>query len=216
MGVLRRLTGRTLAERHLERGLVHLDKQEYSEAIADLVEAIALEPYNAELYSTRGFIYLESNNEAYLEYAREDLEYALYLDASQWVAEFCLGMIAYGQDELEEALRRFTLARERGGKKKPEIYYYLALIHYKSDDLVRASKEMDTALRLFREQKDSRKKFAQEWLAEFDKSQKNLVPSKPVPTRRVIPPRTTRRPSVVESGSLGYDRQRSRNLDDTT
>ncbi len=199
VGILRAFTGgRTLVERYLERGLHHLDTGEYEDAIADLSEAIAQEPYNAELYATRGFIYLESDNEEYLKYARADFDYALYLDPEQWAADYCLGMIAYAEEDYEEALRRFSAARERA-PLRPEIYYYRALCHYRLGDPQRAAEEMDLAIQLF-EPRDSRKRDAKQWLREFQKPAgqmerpvKDALPARPSLTGR---PAEGERPDV--------------------
>ncbi len=168
MGVLRRLASRrTLAERYLERGLYHLDKGKYEDAIADVTEAIAHEPANAELYATRGFIYLEMDDAGYLDYARQDFEYALYLDPEQWVAAYGLGMMAYGEEDYSEALRRFDAARD-SAPLRPEIYYYRALCHYRLGERQRAISEMDIATQLF-EPEDRRHLDATRWIKEFKK-----------------------------------------------
>lgn len=168
MGVLRRLASRrTLAERYLERGLYHLDKGKYEDAIADVTEAIAHEPVNAELYATRGFIYLEMDDESYLDYARQDFEYALYLDPDQWVAAYCLGMMAYAEQDYAGALRRFDAARD-SAPLRPEIYYYRALCHYQLGEAQRAISEMDVATQLF-EPEDRRHLDAARWIKEFKK-----------------------------------------------
>lgn len=173
MGVLRLFSGRTLAERYLERGLHFLDKKKYDDALADLTSAIGEEALNAELYATRGFIYLESDREEYLEYARADFEYALYLDPKQWVAEYCLGMIGYAEEHFEEALRRFTVARDLA-HLHPEPYYYRALCFYKLHEHERAAKEMDLAFQVFEQQDDRRKSQAKRWKKIFEKELRQL------------------------------------------
>lgn len=169
MGVLRRITGRTPAERYLERGLWHLDRKKYEDALADLSEAIHHEPYNAELYTTRGFIYLESNRDDYVDYAREDFEYALYVDPAQWVANYCLGMLAYAAEEYNEALRLFTLARDHA-HLHPEPYYYRALCYFQLGDPERARLEMNMAIQILEEQGDSRRNSAKRWRTHFNKA----------------------------------------------
>ncbi len=173
MGMRRLFGGRTLAERYLERGLYYLDKKKYDDALADLTSAIVEEPYNAELYATRGFIYLESNQETYLEYARSDFEYALHLDPKQWVAHYCLGMIAYAAEEYAEAMGRFTLTRDLA-PDKPEAHYYRGLCAFQLGLLADALADMQRALDLFDEQDDSRKNSARRWLTQFRKAQKQL------------------------------------------
>ena len=168
MSVLRRLTGRTLAERYLERGLWHLDKKKYDDALADLAEAIHQEPYNAELYTTRGFIYLEADDDEYVGFAREDFDYALYIDPEQWVAHYCLGMLDYAAENYDEALRRFTLARDHA-HLHPEPYYYRALCYYQLDEPERALIDINTAIQIFEEQHDSRRNSAKRWRTHFNK-----------------------------------------------
>lgn len=194
MGVLRRLTGRTLAERYLERGLWHLDKKKYDDALADLGEAINQEPYNAELYATRGFIYLEANDDEYVDYAREDFEYALYIDPEQWVAHYCLGMLDYANGDYDEALRRFTLARDYA-HLHPEPYYYRALCYYQLDQPERAILEMNMALQILEEQHDSRRSSAKRWRTHFNK---------------VVRERKRRQPQLGSGASSQYLREQQR------
>jgi tetratricopeptide (TPR) repeat protein len=168
-------SGRTLAERYLERGLFHLDKKKYEDALADLTSAIGEEPYNAELYATRGFIYLESNKESYLEFARSDFEYALFLDPAQWVAEYCLGMIAFAEEDYVLALQRFSSAREHA-PDHAEPYYYRAVCLYHLGHPVQALADMEQAIIIFAEQKDSRKRFATKWKTLLKRAVKDLPP----------------------------------------
>lgn len=206
--MLRRLTGRrSMAERYLERGLHHLDKGEYEDALADVSAAIALEPYNAELYATRGFIYLESgaDNPAYADYAQEDLEYALYLDPEQWVAEYCLGMMAYAEGDYHEALRRFNAAYERA-PLRPEVYYYRALCHNQLGDPAQAAAEMELAIDLF-PRRDSRKRDARKWLRMFKKAAKSRRGQRV--GRRASGALPPGRPSVTEAAALVSSRNDS-------
>ncbi len=160
---------RTLAERYLERGLYALDHRKYDDAIADLTEAIAHEPENAELYTTRGFIYLQSNNADYLPYARADFEYALHLDSQQMVAQYGLGMMAYAAGDYHEAMRRFDLAREIS-PLRAEIYYYRALCRYQLGDPQGAVKEMEELARPLFAAGDPRHLDAAKWINVFKKA----------------------------------------------
>ncbi len=172
MGVLKLFSGRSLAERYLERGLVHLDKKQYEEALADLTSAIEEEPYNAELYTTRGFIYLESNRAEFLDFARADFAYALRLDPRQWVAHYCLGMIAFAAQEYRDALESFVAAHLHA-PSRPEIRYYLGLCHARLGELDDAIGEMIAAVELFQEQADSRQRYARSWLRLLKQAQRS-------------------------------------------
>ncbi len=171
VGVLRLFATRSLAERYLERGLVHLDRKQYEEALADLTSAIVEEPYNAELYATRGFIYLESNRPEFLEYARADFDYALQLDPTQWVAHYCRGMIAFAAQEYREALDSFAAAHIHV-PLRPEISYYLGLCHAYLEELEDAIRDMAAAVDLFQAQNDSRQRYARSWLRLFKQAQR--------------------------------------------
>ncbi|MBN1963837.1 MAG: tetratricopeptide repeat protein [Anaerolineae bacterium] len=174
MSFLRRVGRRwTMADRYLERGLYHLDKKKYEDALADLNAAIEHEPDNAELYATRGVIYAESDNEDYADYARDDLTYARYLDPKQWVAEYYLGMMSYHEEDYHEALRRFTAARDLA-PLRPETYYYRALCYYKLDDVGTARIEMELARQLLDQEGDRRFREARRWLKIFEKEGKRL------------------------------------------
>lgn len=207
MGLLRLSRPRTYAERYLERGLYHLDKKKYEEGIADLSEAIEHDPHNPELYTTRGFIYLEANEAAFLDYAREDFEYALYLNPKEMVAVYCLGMMAYGQGDYEAALTHFARAREIA-PLRAEIYYYRALCYYELGNLQRAYDEMDIAKPLF-EAGDPRHLAAEKWFNKFKRELKSRSRASKKPKTEQpaapIPPLTTSRPSVTER-LYGQDR----------
>lgn len=172
MGVLKLFSGRSLAERYLERGLYHLDKKQYEEALADLTSAIGEEPYNAELYTTRGFIYLESNRAEFLDFARADFTYALRLDPRQWVAHYCLGMIAFATQEYQDALESFAAAHLQA-PSRPEVNYYLGLCYARLEELDDAIREMTTAVELFQEQADSRQRYARSWLRLLKQAQRS-------------------------------------------
>ncbi|MBN2470625.1 MAG: tetratricopeptide repeat protein [Anaerolineae bacterium] len=212
MGVLKLFSGRTLAERYLERGLFHLDKRKYEDALADLTAALGEEPFNAELYATRGFIYLESDREEYLEYARADFEYALHLNPQEWVAEYCLGMITYAEEAYDVALRHFTAARDLA-HLHPEPYYYLGLCYYRLRDFDRAIFCMKQAFEIFEESGDSRKGYARRWKTAIEKEKKQLkaggaaaLPGGYSPTRTGAVS-GGERPTVIEA-RVNHDRYR--------
>ncbi len=194
MGVLKLFSGRTLAERYLERGLAHLDKKKYEDALADLSAAIEEEPFNAELYATRGFIYLESDRATYLAYARTDLEYALHLDPRTWVAAYCLGMIAYAEEDFEAARHHFTVARDLA-PDHPEPRYYLALCYYRLHDLDRAMACMEKAFEIFEESGDSRKRDAKRWKTAMTQEKKQR------PVNRAAALHTGSAPQLSDSAS---------------
>lgn len=174
MGVLRRLTGRSAAERYLERGLVHFQKNKVLEALADLTEAIALEPFNAEYYTTRGFIYIQGEDDEYREFARADFEYAIHLDPDQWVAEYCLGLIAYYEQDYVQALQRFFTAQQEA-PERAEILYCSALCYYYLDHVEVALQNMEAAFDIFEEQKDrAGLKVARKWRTLLRKEMRTL------------------------------------------
>lgn len=210
MGVLKLFSGRPLAERYLERGLAHLDKKKYEDALADLTAAIGEDAYNAELYATRGYIYLESDREEYLEYARADFEYALHLNPREWVAAYCLGMITYAEQDHETALRYFSAARDLA-HLHAEPYYYMGLCYYRLNDFDRAIACMKQAFEIFEESGDSRKGYARRWKTALEKEKKQLKASGAAAlpggyTPRTAPPAPgAERPTVID-GNATYDR----------
>lgn len=174
MNLLRSLARpRTLAERYLERGLYNLDRRQYDDALADLTEAIAHEPRSAELYTTRGLVYVEAGKKDYVPYARADFEYALTLDPGQMVAHYGLGMIAYGQEKYDEALEHFNAARDIA-PLRPEIYYFRALSYFQMGDAQRALDEMDIAMPMF-DPGDPRHLDAARWKTAFKKRIKPAI-----------------------------------------
>ena len=204
MGVLRRLAGRSAAERYLERGLDHFQKNKALEALADLTEAIALEPFNAEYYTTRGFIYIQGEEDDYREFARADFEYALHLDPAQWVAEYSLGLICYYEQDYEQALQRF-FAAQQNAPERAEILYCSALCYYYLDHVEIALQNMQAALDIFDETNDKAGlKVARKWRTQlkkevraFKKQQKALESGKKARPR----PQSDVRPDIIDMKS---------------
>ncbi len=134
-------------ERHLERGLHFFAKGKYDEALADLDEAIASSPRNAELYATRAMILAEMGDQ---DAAYEDLEHTLKLDDRQWVVHYLRGLLAYRGKNHDDAIEHLSQA-QRYAPLRPEIFYLRSVVYYDLGQLERARDEMDSALQLFKD-----------------------------------------------------------------
>jgi len=156
---LRRLT---IAERYYERGLDELAKDRLSQALADLDQAIAQNPRNAEFYAARGLALLRSEWEADAE---QDFAQALKLDPTQWLAHYGRGMLAFKEGDFTAALDRFSRAQHLA-PQRPEIYVYRAVSFFRAGNLREAIADMEYALTLF-EPRDRRRELAGQWLELF-------------------------------------------------
>jgi tetratricopeptide (TPR) repeat protein len=165
------------ADEYYQLGLDAYKKGRFDVAINNLNDAIALMPNRAELYATRGFVYMEDGVK---DKAQADFQQAIKLYPLEMLAHYGRGMIAYNDRNWDEAIAHFTDAY-KADPKRPETLYYLALAyHHKGDNQEAARRVMETALAAFPET-DKRKSDAQKWLREFSK----LLDKKAAPTLKL-------------------------------
>lgn len=148
----------SLSQRYLERALDFYGKKKYSQALADLDEAIRADKRNAELYATRGLILIQTGE---TEEGLVDVAHALKIDPSQWVAYYAQALQAYESQKYAEALQYLRLA-QRYSPLRPEIYIYMAAAHYQAGDKSAAEREIDSALQVL-QAKDKLTSFARKW-----------------------------------------------------
>jgi Flp pilus assembly protein TadD len=149
----------TVAERYYERGLDELAKDRLSQAIADLDQALAHDPRNAEYYAARGLALLRDEWEADAE---QDFARALKLDPTQWLAHYGRGMLAFSEGDFAAALDHFSRA-QRLAPQRPEIYIYRGASFFRAGNSGEAIADMEFALTLL-ELRDPRREVAGRWL----------------------------------------------------
>jgi Flp pilus assembly protein TadD len=152
----------TPAERHYERGLDFYSKNKLDMALADLNEAIELEPNNAEFYVARGLILLQSNAP---DEAEENFAWGLKLDPTQWLVYYGRAMQAFKESRYPDAVDLFSRA-QRIEPERPEIYFYRAAAFYQMGNTDEARRDMEYAQNLLGNT-DPRYKQAGQWLTMF-------------------------------------------------
>ncbi len=163
----------TIAERYYERGLDELSKDRLSQALADLDQAIAQNPRNAEYYAARGLALLRDEWEADAE---QDFAQALKLDATQWLAHYGRGMLAFKEGDFTAALDHFSRA-QRLAPQRPEIYVYRAASFFRAGNPREAIADIEYALTLF-EPRDRRREQAGQWLEIFRRAASRQPPAR--------------------------------------
>lgn len=148
-----------LPDRYYERALDHFARERLNLALADLDEAIALNPRKAEYYAARGLVLLLSEWHADAE---ADFAQALRLDPAQWLAYYGRGMLAFQGGNFTAAIDQFSRAQQLA-PQRPEIYVYRAVAFYRAGNAGEAIADLQVALPLF-PPRDSRREVAQRWL----------------------------------------------------
>ena len=100
--------------------------------------------------------------------AIDDFETALRLFPHEMLAHYGLGIIAYKDQDWDEALQAFTAAYY-ADQQRPETLYYLALTYYHKRDLASAANLMKLANDRFEATNDKRKSDSGKWLRELGK-----------------------------------------------
>ncbi|MGJ3240402.1 MAG: tetratricopeptide repeat protein [Anaerolineae bacterium] len=159
------------ADEYYHLALGHYDKRNLDEAVLNINQAIAMYPQRAEYYAARGYFRLQDGlpNEA-----EPDFDQALILNPYEILANYGKGVIAYNQQNYETARQYFTHAWA-ADNQRPEILYYLALVHHRQRENIQAKQWMSQAADRYEQQaehdRDARKRMrdAEKWLREFDK-----------------------------------------------
>jgi tetratricopeptide (TPR) repeat protein len=153
------------ADEHYKQALEAYRKGDYDTAVDSMKNAIAAMPNKAEYYAARGIMYLD---DGVPKSAAEDFDAALSLFPHEMLAHYGKGMIAYKNQEWDEALQHFTAAYY-ADTTRPETLYYLALTYYRKRDFASAANLMKLANDRFEATNDKRKADSQRWLRELAK-----------------------------------------------
>ncbi len=148
------------ADEYYKQALEAYRKGDYDTAVDAMKNAIAALPKKAEYYAARGLMYLE---DGVTQSALEDFDQALQLFPHEMLAHYGKGIVAFKDQNWEEALQHFTAAYY-ADQQRPETLYYLALTYYHLRDFASAANLMKLANDGFEAANDRRKSDAQKWL----------------------------------------------------
>lgn len=124
--------GGETAEKYMQAGFIHFQKQEYDQAIASFQKAVELEPKAAAGYNMLGMAYRFKANQLGIPELRSKeiaaFQKALEADPQYWVAMINLGVTYYGQGEKAKAapLLKKALALNPQHPEKVEIEKMIA------------------------------------------------------------------------------------------
>jgi tetratricopeptide (TPR) repeat protein len=106
--------GGETAEKHMQAGFIHFQKQEYDQAIASFQKAVELEPKAAAGYNMLGMAYRFKANQLGIPELRAKeiaaFQKSLEADPKYWVAMINLGTTYSGQGEKAKAAPLFKKA----------------------------------------------------------------------------------------------------------
>ncbi len=153
------------ADTYYRQALEAYKKNDFDTAIDAMKNAIEALPGKAEYYAARGLMYLD---DGVTQNAIEDFDQALRIFPHEMLAHYGRGIIAFKDQDWDEALQHFTAAYY-ADQQRPETLYYLALIYFHKRDYVSAANLMKLASDRMEATNDKRKGDAQKWLRELAK-----------------------------------------------
>jgi tetratricopeptide (TPR) repeat protein len=158
------------ADEYYRRALEAYRKRALDDAISAMNDAIELLPRKAEYLAARGFFYLEDGEQ---KQALEDFHAALVINRYEMLAHYGRGVVAYRDQNWEEALAHFKDAYY-SDQNRPETCYYLGLVYYQLREFVSAINFMERARQLYEGTSDRRKSDAERWLREIQRMVERL------------------------------------------
>ena len=153
------------ADEYYKQALDAYRKGDFDNAVDAMNNAIAALPKKAEYYAARGLMYLD---DAVNQKALDDFDTALKLFPHELLAHYGRGILAYREQDWDDALAHFTAAYY-ADTERPETLYYLALTYYRQRDFASAANLMKLAHDRFEALGDKRKTDAAKWLRELGK-----------------------------------------------
>jgi len=105
-----------LARAFFNRGRAFSDKGQYDRAIADLDQAIRLDPAYPDAFNNRGVAY---SGKGQFERAAADFDQAIRLDPNYAIAIFNRGLAAQNLGHPDEAAQYFEKAKQAGPRLVP-------------------------------------------------------------------------------------------------
>ena len=153
------------ADAYYKQALEAYKKGDFDSAIDNMSNAITALPRKAEYYAARGFMYLE---DGVTQKALEDFDQALKIFPHEMLAHYGRGIVAFKDEEWDEALKHFTAAYY-ADQQRAETLYYLALTYFHKREYASAANLMKLAADRMEATNDKRKGDAQKWLRELAK-----------------------------------------------
>jgi tetratricopeptide (TPR) repeat protein len=157
------------ADEYYARALEAYRKRDFDRAIEAMNDAIEMVPRKAEYLAARGFFYLEDGNQ---KAALEDFHSALVINRYEMLAHYGRGVIAYKDQNWDEAFAHFKDAFYID-QNRAETLYYLSLVYYHKRDYVNAINFMVRAGQAYEHSGDKRKNDTERWIKKIqDTAQK--------------------------------------------
>jgi tetratricopeptide (TPR) repeat protein len=154
------------ADEYYRRALDAYKKRDFDTAIDSMNDAIDMLPRKAEYLATRGFFYLEDGEQ---KKALEDFHAALVANRYEMLAHYGRGIIAYKDQNWDEAFAHFKDAYY-ADQQRPETLYYLGLVYYQKRDFANAVNFIERARQAFEAANDRRKADCERWLREIQRA----------------------------------------------
>jgi tetratricopeptide (TPR) repeat protein len=127
---------------------MHVQLRLYNEAVADLDEALAIDPKAAHVYLSRGLLYFQYVKPQDLRKAMENFTTCLQIDTNNAAALFNRGRCYLLLNQLPEAAADFTAARKKGlDSASSQVIARNATNYYNRGMEEFSRRNMDSALR---------------------------------------------------------------------
>ncbi len=159
------------ADEHYAMAIQNYENKKLAAALDEIGYALALLPNNPEYLATQGIFHLEDGVE---DQARANFERTLKIHKTDPLASYGMGVLAYRASDWDAARAWFGKAQVLW-PNRPELFYYLALIHHRQGENRAALDLMQRAHDGFEAAGDTkRRRNASRWLSEFEKQMKTV------------------------------------------
>src|SRR3972149_1718589 len=136
---------------YIDRGIIEYDDKKYAEALKNFLEALQIDPEDAEVRYFVGIPYLAL---AQVDQAITHLEKARHLDPADLDIAFNLGVAYFTKEEYDRGQPHYLFVHGKE-PKRDNLGYYLGFIHFQR-------KEYEKALAYFQENVSSDVRFQQQ------------------------------------------------------
>jgi tetratricopeptide (TPR) repeat protein len=130
--------------RHLNLALVMKKRGQLDSAIAELQNALAIDPNMAEAYGELGCLYLDKGK---IEEAKNALDKAYDIDPEYLPANICDARVMAEEGQIDEALDELKVLLFRNARN-PELHYAIGMLMEKKEMFPEAAKEYRKAFEL--------------------------------------------------------------------
>src|SRR3989337_1382533 len=136
---------------YIDRGIIEYDDKKYAEALKNFLDALQIDPENAEVRYFVGIAYLALDQ---TDQAITHLEKARQLDPADLDIAFNLGVAYFTKEEYDRAQAHFLFVHGKE-PRRDNLGYYLGFIYFQR-------KEYEKALAYFQENVSSDVRFQQQ------------------------------------------------------